>query len=74
MGAVSLTEIIRQGEVKQIENKIFQSRVCVCAHLTQTRYAQKNVRRNVENMQKNIYVSEIPILMDIILKPAVVSM
>ena len=37
-----------------MKNKIFQSRVCVCAHLTQTRYAQKTCAEMWKNMQKNI--------------------
>ena len=28
-----------------VKNKFFTREICVCAHLTQTRYAQKNVRK-----------------------------
>jgi hypothetical protein len=29
-----------------VKNRFFTREICVCAHLTQTRYAQKDVRRN----------------------------
>ena len=29
-----------------VKNRFFTREICVCAHLTQTCYAQKDVRRN----------------------------
>ena len=41
--------------MKNMPDSIFFTReICVCAHLTQTRYAQKNVRRNEDFMLKKI--------------------
>ena len=37
-----------------MKNKIFQSRVCVCAHLTQTRHAQKACAEMRRKMVKHV--------------------